>query len=277
MTHFVALLSVLVLLTLLRRFASVDLRLAERGAAGSGPARLSVARPSFCAGVDAGDATEAPQERLLRAGASALNDAELLAVLSGSTPQTTAALLRDCGPGVARLLEAGPAAFRSFSEPGRANVLAAFEIARRLSQSSVPEREPLRHSADVARYLALRYRILDQEVLGAIYLDDRLRLISIEEIYRGTLNRACVEPRAILRKALLLGASKLSLFHTHPSGDVTPSVEDVAFTRRFAEAALGVGIRLEDHLILGEGDRWTSLRERIFPFVPESTGSLRAA
>lgn len=130
----------------------------------------------------------------------------------------------------------------------------------------------MRLPADVARYLALRYRVLDQEVLGALYLDQSLRVIRVEEICRGTINRLCVEPRAILRQALLLGAPKVVLFHTHPSGDLLPSAEDVAFTRHFAEAALTVGVRLDDHLILGGEDRWTSLRETMFTFTPDPGG-----
>lgn len=113
MASFVAFLSALALLTLLRRFLPVDLRLVEPAMAGPRPANASCDRPRLWAGVDRGDTTESPQERLLRAGASALNDAELLAVLSGSTPQRTAALLRDSGSGLARLLEAGPAALSS--------------------------------------------------------------------------------------------------------------------------------------------------------------------
>ena len=116
--------------------------------------------------------------------------------------------------------------------------------------------------AEVARYLLLRYQQRDQEVMGAVFLDARHRLIGEREVFRGTLHRAAVEPREILKDCLLRGASGVALFHTHPSGDPTPSAEDLLFTRRMAEAAEVIGVELVDHLVLGGPGRWVSLRER---------------
>jgi len=143
-----------------------------------------------------------------------------------------------------------------------ASLLAAVELGRRLARAEAIDGAALGAPAAVASYLALRYRLRDQEVLGALYLDTRNRLIAERELYRGTLNRAAVEPRAILKEGLLAGASGLIVFHTHPSGDPGPSAEDLAFTRRLAEAGEVVGIRLVDHLVLGSVGRWVSLRER---------------
>ncbi|HUP22073.1 MAG TPA: JAB domain-containing protein, partial [Thermoanaerobaculia bacterium] len=114
----------------------------------------------------------------------------------------------------------------------------------------------------VARYLYLKYGSPHQEVMGALYLDSRSRLIALEEFFRGTINRTVVEPRALLRVGLTLGAAAMVLFHTHPSGDPAPSSEDLALTRRLDEAADVVGIRLVDHLIVGTATRWISLRDR---------------
>ena len=111
------------------------------------------------------------------------------------------------------------------------------------------------------------------EIVAAEELDDgrfnivlhgssRFRLIAERELYRGTLNRAAVEPRLVLKEGLLAGAAALIVFHTHPSGDPTPSPEDLAFTRRLGEAGEVVGIRVVDHLILGGVGRWVSLAER---------------
>jgi DNA repair protein RadC len=143
-----------------------------------------------------------------------------------------------------------------------AAVMAAIEIGRRLARGQMPEREPLGHPAAVARYLALRFSVPDQEVMGALFLDTRHRLLGESDVYRGTLNRAAVEPRGLLKEALLRGAAGLILFHTHPSGDPSPSAEDLMFTRRLAEAAETVGLRLMDHLILGASGAWTSLKQR---------------
>src|SRR5690606_26312123 len=107
-----------------------------------------------------------------------------------------------------------------------ATLIAAVELARRLARTDLPEREPLAHPAAAASYLALRYAGRDQEVLGALYLDTRHRLITERELYRGTLNRAAVEPRLLLKEGLLAGAAALIVFHNHPSGDPTPSAED---------------------------------------------------
>lgn len=214
-------------------------------------------------------ADERPRERLLAAGAESLGDAELIAVL-----------LRTGGPGASALAVArevlaaagGLAGLAGTRAPGlvrrglgpakAASVLAAVELGRRLARSALPEREPLAHPAAAASYLALRYGVRDQEVLGALYLDTRNRLLGERELYRGTLNRAAVEPRLVLKEGLLAGAAGCIVFHTHPSGDPSPSAEDLAFTRRLAEAGEIVGVRLVDHLVLGGVGRWVSLAQR---------------
>ncbi|MBZ0143225.1 MAG: DNA repair protein RadC [Rhodocyclaceae bacterium] len=137
-----------------------------------------------------------------------------------------------------------------------------FELARRLAKGEVAERKPMGHPAAAASYLVLRFARQDQEVFGALYLDTRNRLIGEQELYRGTLNRAAVEPRRVLQEGLLRNAAGMLVFHNHPSGDPTPSAEDLAFTRRLAEAGEVVGVRLVDHLILGGVGRWVSLAQR---------------
>ncbi len=98
--------------------------------------------------------------------------------------------------------------------------------------------------------------------MGALYLDVRNRLIGESEVYRGTMSRTAVEPRAIFKEALLQSASGFVLFHTHPSGDPSPSKEDLAFTRRLAEGGEMLGVKLLDHMILGSAGRWVSLGRR---------------
>lgn len=141
-------------------------------------------------------------------------------------------------------------------------MLAAVEIGKRLAKANLPQRLSLDQPSRVANYLALRYLTQDQEIMGSLYLDTRNRLIGESELYRGTLNRAAVEPRAALKEALLRNAAGFILFHTHPSGDPSPSAEDLAFTRRVSQAGELLGIYLLDHLILASRDRWISLRQR---------------
>jgi len=212
---------------------------------------------------------ERPRERLLRNGSASLSDAELIAILlrtgrAGISALDLARRLLDERDGPAGLLGADPEALRAAGlGPAQAAVLlAAVEVGRRLARARVPERRPLTDPQAVARYLSLRYLLKDQEVMGSIYLDTRNRLIDEREIYRGTLNRAAVEPRSLLKQGLLRDAAGLILFHTHPSGDPAPSAEDLAFTRRMAQAGEVVGVRLVDHLILGSSGRWVSLRQR---------------
>ena len=199
----------------------------------------------------------------------ALGDAELLGALfsRGRLDERSLALARHLLTqmgGLAALANASPALLRHYGlRDGQVSaLLAAYELACRLARRSVPERQPLGKSALVARYLTLRYQQRDQEVMGALFLDVRHRLIGDQETYRGTLHRAAVEPREILKQCLLRGAARVVIFHTHPSGDPTPSSEDVLFTRRMAEACDLVGVDLADHLILGSIGRWVSLRER---------------
>jgi DNA repair protein RadC len=98
-------------------------------------------------------------------------------------------------------------------------------------------------------------------MMGALYLDARSGLIGGCELFRGTLRRACFEPRLIFRKALLRDASGVLAFHTHPSGDPTPSAEDLLFTQRLAEIGRLMEINLVDHLILAGAQRWASMRQ----------------
>ncbi len=99
-----------------------------------------------------------------------------------------------------------------------------------------------------------------RELVIAAFLDVRTRLIGWQEAFVGTLSRAAVEPRAILQGALLVNASSVLLGHNHPSGDAAPSPSDRAFTRRIAKAGEIVGVLLMDHIVLGEGGRWVSLK-----------------
>lgn len=212
---------------------------------------------------------ERPRERLLENGSSALTDTELVAILlrTGrrglSVVDLARRLLRKWG-GLAGLLGVTPEALRQngLGPAKSAVLLAAIEIGRRLARARLPEREPLANAEAVASYLGLRYSLKDQEVMGALYLDTRNRLIAESEIYRGTLNRAAVEPRALLKQALLRDAAALILFHTHPSGDPAPSVEDLTFTRRMSEAGQVIGVTLVDHLIVAAAGRWVSMRQR---------------
>ncbi|NJL29484.1 MAG: DNA repair protein RadC [Thermoanaerobaculia bacterium] len=206
---------------------------------------------------------------MLRAGGEALADAELLAVLLDTGPAHEPALeraqeiLATIG-GLAGLVDAHHH-FRH--RPGigageAATLLAAREIACRLAKEAILDCELLDRPEAVAGYLSLRYGRSEQEVMGVLFLDVRNRLVGEMEVFRGTLHRLAVEPRAILKSALMCGAWGFVLFHSHPSGDPAPSPEDLEFTRRVAEAADLVGIRLLDHVIFATNGSFVSLQRR---------------
>ena len=129
-----------------------------------------------------------------------------------------------------------------------------------MAWAEIPERELVERPEVTANYLAIRYGSSDQEIMGAIFLDARNRVISEREIFRGTMVRTAVEPRPVIREAILISAASIILFHTHPSGNPEPSAEDMGFTRRLSKAADIMNIKLVDHLILGARGRWVSLR-----------------
>lgn len=133
-------------------------------------------------------------------------------------------------------------------------------------------REPVAHYGDppaisqpdrAAQYLwRTVFHDLDRETMAAAYLDIRNRLIGVNVAYVGTINRTAIEPRGLLVPGLLCNAAGVLIAHNHPSGDPSPSAEDILLTRRVAEAGEVVGIRLVDHLILGDEGRWVSLKNR---------------
>jgi DNA repair protein RadC len=196
----------------------------------------------------------------------ALPDAELLGVvLAGGCVQEESTglaweLLGELG-GLSGLPGVSGATLRrgGLRDTQASALLASCELAIRLARQQIPRRRPLGRTGDVARYLVLRYQQRDQEVMGALFLDIRHRLLGDQEVFRGTLCRAEVEPREILKECLLRGAAGVVLFHTHPSGDPTPSDADLLFTRRMAYAAL-VGVELVDHLVLGAIGCWVSIK-----------------
>src|SRR5882724_4376807 len=181
------------------------------------PARAGRGGPSRLDGGDPGmpateylirelPLTERPRERLLEQGSGALSDVELVAVLlrtgrvGCSALQMALDLLCETA-GLGGLLGLSPEALkRSGLGPAKAaSLLAAIELGRRLAREEIGQRDPIAGPRDVVRYLALRYGTRDQEVMGALFLDARRRLMGEREIYRGTLDRAVVEPREVLK------------------------------------------------------------------------------
>ena len=212
-------------------------------------------------------AAERPRERLLRDGAPALADRELVAVLLGTGTRrrdvlTLAAEVLALTDGPHGLVHVAPA--RLMRETGlgasrAARVLAAVELGRRALVAR-PSRPRLSTPAAVAAYLAPRHGDHREERFGVALLDTKHRLIRVVLISHGTLDASLVHPREVFRAAAEHSAAVLVLFHNHPSGDPTPSVDDLQLTRRLVEAGELMGIAVVDHVVLG-APGWHSLRE----------------
>lgn len=201
-----------------------------------------------------------PRERLTRVGVSALSNEELLSLLLGSGTRGESALdraraLLSARGGLAGLASMSGAELRRERgiKGARAAVIeAALELSRRLSCEALPSRDLFSEPGLVKEYLRRTRGDGAQERTGALFVNARNRLLRDEpDIYRGTIDRAVVEPREILKRALLENASGVILYHNHPSGDPSPSREDRDFTRRLATASESVGVRLLDHIVVG--------------------------
>ena len=211
-------------------------------------------------------ADERPRERMLRHGAPTLSNAELIAILLGSgvrgknAIQLARDLLAD-GLDTLRRREPSHLAKTGGIGPAKAaRVAAAFELARRMANHDADE--PPRFEPEIlGRSLLTACAGARQERLGAVFLDSRQRIIRQREIFIGTINTALVSTRDIIRCALEENAVGVVLYHNHPSGDPSPSAEDLTFTRRAAEAMRLVDLALVDHIVIG-AQKFYSMRDR---------------
>lgn len=146
--------------------------------------------------------------------------------------------------------------------PARAVQLRAMlELGRRLLSDPDKRKAVIKSPGDVANMLLPEMRFLDREHFKAVYPNTKHHVISVETISIGSLNSSIVHPRELFKKAIKIGAGALIAVHNHPSGDPTPSVEDIEITRRLTKAGNIIGIQLLDQVVLGNGN-WISLKEQ---------------
>jgi DNA repair protein RadC len=203
-----------------------------------------------------------PREKLATAGVNALSDEELLAILLGTgsarqpATELAAGLLSGFG-GLRGLLQAGRETLERQHGLGpakSAKLLAVLELSRRYLHEALLRSPPLENPGATRRYLQTVMRDHPHEVFAALFLDTRHRVITFEELFRGTIDGATVYPRVVAEKALRHGAAALIVAHNHPSGVSEPSLADQAITKRLKEALALLDIRLLDHFIIGEGE-----------------------
>lgn len=210
-----------------------------------------------------------PRERIIEQGPKSLSDYEVLAILlrTGRVAESAISLaqrlLKEKGglSGLARLSARELAAMDGLGDAKAATLVAALELGRRMSQRKVEVKNAIHGAEDVFVLLGERLRIEAQEVFQVIYLNAKNQLIGApKEISRGGLMSCPVDPSLIFREATIKNAVSVILIHNHPSGDPTPSKEDIRLTYRIVEAGDILGIEVLDHVIIGDG-RMTSFKE----------------
>lgn len=208
-----------------------------------------------------------PRERLANQGPRALRDEEIVAILLRTGTQGVSAvdlardLLHDLG-GIAGLRHVRHDQLRGRRGLGTAKasqLLAAVELGRRFADAALRQRKAIQSPEDVAELLRYEIGGQEQENLMVVLLDTRNQLLGTEKVYMGSLNTSVIRIGEIFRGAVRANAAALIVAHNHPSGDPSPSPEDVAVTRAIVEAGRLLDVEVLDHLILGK-DRHVSLR-----------------
>jgi DNA repair protein RadC len=214
-----------------------------------------------------------PRERLKKSGAGALSTPELLAVLfrtgikGESVVELSQRILNQFG-GLTGLQSADYAELENQHGMGEAKATAlkaAIELGQRLSMQNPETRPVISSPGDAAALVQYEMAALPQEHLRAIIVDTRNRVRDIIELYKGSINFTSVRIAEIFKPAIQRNAASIILVHNHPSGDPTPSPDDLALTKGVREAGKLLDIELLDHLIIGQG-RYVSMKEKKLGF-----------
>lgn len=201
-----------------------------------------------------------PRERLVKLGPEHLSTAELVAIIlrTGTIGENVSALagrlLKKFGlKGLSTATLQELMAVQGIKEVKAGQLLACFELARRLEAYNPEPKPRIRSSRDVYALLAPGMRDLKKEKFTALYLNTKNAVIKTETVSLGSLNGSLIHPREVFKTAILETAAGVIIAHNHPSGDPSPSLEDLQVTKRLIEAGNIVGIKLIDHVVIGEG------------------------
>ncbi len=211
---------------------------------------------------------ERPRERLLQDGPQHLTEAELLGILLGKGTRKKTAIdlareLLDRYESLQKLFSRAPSELTTVKGigPAKAAILsAAFELVRRIQSRKGADRPLFKRSSDVAGHYLPLMRDLRKEVFKVLLLNRANRFIKEAFISEGTLDASVVHPRDVFREALLEPAAAIILIHNHPSGNPSPSDEDLRITKQLVEAGRLLGIKVYDHIILA-GESYRSLAD----------------
>jgi DNA repair protein RadC len=210
-----------------------------------------------------------PRERMLQHGASALSNAELLAILlrtgtfAESAVRLAQRILNECG-GLRSLVDMTKDQLTEIKGIGNAKALqiqASIELGRRLARTKMSDTVTIRSPENVDELLREELRYLQKEHFVCLFLNTKNHVIGQETLSMGSLNASIVHPREVFRAAIKRSSAALICVHNHPSGDPTPSPEDIQITQRLVEAGAIIGIEVLDHVIIGD-HKFISLKEQ---------------
>lgn len=213
---------------------------------------------------------ERPTEKLINFGPDALSNSELLAiilrsgvkgenVLNISQKVLSEALGLD---GILKISYDELTSIKGINEVKGAQILAVAELFRRFKSLKTQNKTiSINSPSDIANMLMHEMRDLNQEILKVIVLNTKNNIIRVKDVFKGTLNTSIVHPREIYSEALKSGGASIIICHNHPSGDPTPSKEDINITKRIIECGTILGIKLLDHLVIGD-NKFVSLKEK---------------
>jgi len=211
-----------------------------------------------------------PRERLAEVGAENLGTAELLAILlrvglhGENAVQMAQRLLQDMGQltGLQRATVSELASQHGIGQAKAAQIKAAIELGRRLVRENPQVPVYLNNPDAAVREVQYEMAAFTQEHLWVMLADTRNRLISIEKIYKGSLNASTVRIGELFRPAILRNAASILMVHNHPSGDPTPSPEDIALTRAVVQVGKLLDIEVLDHIVIGSHQNFVSFKQR---------------
>ena len=221
-------------------------------------------------------AQERPRERLKQYGAASLSNSELLAIIlrTGAASESvlnlsTRLLARFRGlTGLARAGFGELCQEHGLGEAKAAQIKATLELSRRILSTEEAERATVKSPGDVANLLQAEMGSLQQEELRLVLLDTKNQVLSIPQVYKGSVNTSFIRIGELFRDAVRENCPALVVVHNHPSGDPTPSPEDIKVTEQIVEAGKLLNIDVLDHLVIGH-QRYISLKERGLGFSQE--------
>jgi DNA repair protein RadC len=210
-----------------------------------------------------------PRERLLRFGRQALSNRELLAIILGSGSRNESVLemsgrLLSHFEGLELLREASIEELKKVKGIGVAKAIliqACIEFGSRVSGQRRDHRYTVRSPEDGANFVMEEMRLLNQEHFVAVFLNTKNQVIHKSTIFIGSLNASIVHPREVFKEAVRRSAASMICFHNHPSGDPSPSQEDINVTKRLVSCGKMIGVDVLDHIVIGDR-KFVSLKQR---------------